>query len=190
MITIDLEDIKSRSLRISAFAEGGVEVEVTDTESYHFYSPQMPRLIVDIHNHRKGFTSTILKGLVKNQLYSIEGTDPDSKLKLVNGDCPRLCEARGEGFTCCSYTIIQENINLVPTVSWETGEGKKYTLPYEPLHLFELLSEGGVITHLQYLPQMQEYPSWIIGSDNTPCELTKEPTEKEMWEIVERTLVS
>tara|TARA_R110001592_G_scaffold1805_8_gene10818 strand:- start:6073 stop:6618 length:546 start_codon:yes stop_codon:yes gene_type:complete len=145
---------------------------------YNFYSDKAELLIDDIHDHRSGFNSTILKGTLRNILYKIDGEDPESKYRLEYGECKEGSER----------VIVQDNVVFKETCRFDQIEGTSYFMEHDVLHSIELMTPS-VITHMVRNPLVKQAPNFIIDTTKPfKCAFSEPKTDKECWEIIEYTI--
>ena len=77
MITID--ELKKLGGRIAYTPVGLIRIEYDKHHLYHFYSEHAPPLVIEnIHTHPHSFTSNVLKGGIRNDIYRYEETEEGS----------------------------------------------------------------------------------------------------------------
>lgn len=180
---MDIDKLKKYS---PFYAGAGVAgVALPDGSGYHFYTAKCPRLIDDLHSHKRSYTSTVIRGTVRNHLYAIKSLGKVGGLMLVNTDCELLCGKGG----CAASRVVQRNIDVVKIGEEITNQGESYSRNYYDFHKFELVSDGPVITYMQFKPIEQNVTQIIVSEDyltNKCC--PQNPTEDELWEMVQSTL--
>ena len=159
---------------------------INHDEGYHFYTAKAPRLIDDLHSHKRSYTSTILLGEISNHIYEIQGIDPTGGKLLVNIKCELLCGHGG----CASHEVVQSNLNVVEIANPVTKQGETYGLSFMDFHKFELLSDGPVITHMHFSTILQANTQIIVDKSyltNKCC--PPEVSEETLWRMVESCLL-
>ena len=145
---------------------------------YNFYSDKAEILVDDIHDHRSGFNSTVLKGTLRNIIYKIDGEDPESKYRLEYGECKEGSER----------VIVQDNILLKETCRFDTLEGSSYYMGHDVLHRIELITPA-IITHMVREPLVKSAPHFVIDKTNPfKCAFSEPKSKIECWEIIEHTI--
>jgi len=145
---------------------------------YNFYSDRAELLVDDIHDHRSGFSSTILKGTLRNILYKIDGQDPSSKFRLEYGECKEGVER----------VIVQDNVIFSETCRFDNIEGTSYYMEHDVLHNIELITPT-VITHMIRKPKAKDAPNFIVDTTKPfVCAFSEPKSKDECWEIIEYTL--
>ena len=168
------------------YAGAGVAgVIIKHNRAFHFYTSEAPRLIEDLHSHKRSYTSTVLKGRIRNNIYEIQGLDPINGKLLVNIQCELLCGKGG----CAQHEVVQRNLHVVKVAERITECGESYSLSYKDFHMFELLTDGPVITCMGYSPIQQPNTQILVDESylsNKCCPLN--PSEDELWEMVRSCL--
>lgn len=179
---MDIDALRNLGGTLHSPAQGVVGLSVGSNELYHFYSAKTAD-IDDIHNHRRSFTSTVLKGVLRNNVYTIV-KNPKSPLCLMQGSCLQFCKATKN---MCSADIIRlHRADVLLDHSFDTTKGSYY-LDYNTFHNLELLTPI-VITHIVWSQIQQAKPQFVrLGDDGAKCERI-DVSEKRMWEIIESTL--
>jgi len=176
MITID--ELRGLEGRIKVAGQGAIKYHVGD-ESYHFYDGTTHEVRnTGIHQHYGGFKSHILKGELKNYIYTIDGTDPDSTLQLI----------RKKDKTDTQYALEQDTVNLITACSFSTRAGESYYIHYQTYHSIEMMAPK-VVTHIRRIfPNMQPTIGYITDTTMPTAYENTRMTENEKWEIVEDIL--
>ena len=145
---------------------------------YNFYSDKAELLVDDIHDHRSPFSSTILKGTLRNILYKIDGQDTDSNYRLEYGECKEGTER----------VIVQDNVLYSETCRFDNIEGTSYSMDHDVLHRIELITPT-VITHMIRKPLVKDAPNFIVDKRKPfVCAFSKPKSKSECWEIIEYTI--
>ena len=164
---------------------GVAGVLISHNEAYHFYTVRAPRLLDDLHSHKRSYISKVVRGEICNHIYEIQGVDPDSDKLLVNTNCELLCGIGG----CAAHKVVQRNLNVVKVAEPITKQGETYGLTFMDFHKFELVSDGPVITHMHHSTVLQPETQIIVDESyltNNCC--PPEVSEDELWSMVESCL--
>lgn len=164
---------------------GVAGVLIKHDEAYHFYTAEAPRLIDDLHSHKRSYTSNVLLGEIRNHIYEIQGINPVNGKLLLNIKCELLCGIGG----CASHEIVRSSLNVVKIAELITKEGETYGLSYSDFHKFELVTPGPVITHMFYSKILQPNTQIIVDKSyltNTCC--PPNPSEEVLWRMIESCL--
>lgn len=148
------------------------------SQAYHFYSDKAEILVEDIHEHRFGFTSKVIKGELKNYIYDVHSSDPESTLQVERGECKPGAER----------IVEVANANVVELCTFVTSPGQTYSLHQTTLHRIECVTPK-VITVINREPMTELMPRFIIDTANpSVCAFSEPKSVKECWEIIEYTL--
>ncbi len=149
-------------------------------QAYHFYSGEIHQVRnTGIHSHHHSFTSKVLKGELKNYIYRVDGTDPDSTYQII----------RKKSRINAKYIIEQSNVNLIEACSFTTVAGQSYHIEYTTLHKIECKALK-VITYLNLKPLPRQ--KTINFATDTSLSMFSEPhspkSEAQCWEVIEDIL--
>ena len=178
-----LDNLKQHEVFLAGKGVAGVIVR--HDLAYHFYTEDCPRLIDDLHSHKRSYTSYIEYGEVRNHIYEIKGTNRFGGKFLMNIDCELLCGKGG----CAPHQIAQCNLNVEKIDEITTKQGESYSLTYDQFHKFELVSSGPVVTRMTYSKIMQPNTQIIVDRDYvmTKC-CPPTASENELWDMIESCL--
>jgi len=177
MITID--ELRKLGGLAKYNGTGVVKLHVGGSQIYRFYSDMAVTVTEGIHEHRCNFTSTVLKGVLKNHIYDVSGQDPDSTLQIVRSECKPNAEK----------IIEVPNATIAEQCNFTTLAGQSYYLAYNTLHHIERVTPK-VITVMKKEPNIQEAARIVMDASITDyvCPISVKKSEKECWEIIEYTL--
>ena len=186
---IDLDYLKSFRKRIYYFGLGFIQVILSPSHRLHFYSPELPAITEDIHNHRYDFISKVVKGELTQTCYALsdwglwfEKPDPPD-------GTPNVYIAKEES---CNPNIKTESpTKLVHLWPYATGsetyqEGESYIVKHYEQHTVKATNciTSLVRGHYKKQAAVVYYPR-----GKTPvCPFSKEIPEPELWEIIGRML--
>lgn len=181
MITID--QLKKLDGRISYAPVGVIRLEYAKDRLYHFYSEQAPAILMEnIHTHPHSFTSTIIKGGIRNHLYRVE----DSMVETEH--CVRSFAFRTKG---AKIKMEQSNVTYDRITTFDTYSDGEYRIHYTAMHMINILVPK-TITHLSCSPHIGALRDvYFVMKKNVSYdkeELRNLKTEDECWEIVADTL--
>jgi hypothetical protein len=182
---MDIDTLRKLDGKLHSPAAGVVGLSVGSSDLYHFFSQETSD-IDDIHNHRRSFTSNVIKGTIRNNIFDIVD-DPDSTKCVMKGMCLKFCKATQN---MCSRNIPTTRQNVATNIiaSFDTTEGQRYFLDYTTFHNLELLTPV-VITHVQWGEMKQTEPEFIRDTgNNIYCEHLQNISDNDMWEIIDTTL--
>lgn len=171
------------------FGLGFIQLKLSDVERMHFWTPDIPSPErEEIHNHRYDFSSIVLAGNLRHDVYHLDATvDPSADLRIVDG---------------CEYEIFETNCaptheGTVETVSpclvthigqFNLQAGSTYEFPHESFHTTEG-TEFAITKLIRKLPKPIEFASVIKKRGAaTACPFKdKLPTET-CWQHIDAAL--
>ena len=184
-----LEDLRAKAKKYGSdpywFGLGFIQLKLSDTERMHFWCPEIPSPErEEIHNHRYDFTSTVLAGELKHDVYhldaTISATAPDqiwaeAEWEIFETNCAPGKEGTVESVTPCLITNVGK-FNL--------KAGSTYEFPHDSFHT--TVDTKFAITHLtRVLPKPLEYAS-VIKKRGTPttCPFKDKMDKKVCWDHI------
>lgn len=171
---INLESLKKNHARLYYFGLGFIQLKINELERLHFYSPKLPAITEDPHNHRYGFLSRILKGKLTNHLFSIADIEDPCKAPyvLVNETCNPDIKAPSK------KTYVEMSENRIET--YEAGQS--YVMTPSMYHRVEAQD---CITYLVRTHYTSECASVALFRGKDPvCPFSKKIPEEELWSIM------
>lgn len=181
MITIDkLRDL-SRSYGSNPHYNGigMIRLRVSETQAYLFYSDLAVPFVNDIHDHRYSFSSDILRGTLRTDVYKFTESDEYTDLNIVR----RYWGDR-------EPEITAPNINLYKVCTFDAVEGETYNIDYRVFHHVTKTTPK-LITCMttQPLPWPVEANQFIESKSNPSAAIDfKTMSKGECWEVIEYTL--
>lgn len=166
---IKLDQLRKNHSRLYYFGLGFIQLKIDETYRLHFYSPELPSINEDIHNHRYHFTSKILKGTITNSYFAIGSGD--SHLKYNESCNPEIKAPR-----------IEEpcKADLVSIQTYQAGESYRITDD-----IFHTVKASDCITLLKRNSYTREFAQIVIPVGVQPvCPFSKKVDEEALWEIM------
>lgn len=181
MITIDKLRDSSKSYGSRPFYNGigMIRLRVSETQAYLFYSDRSEPYVNDIHDHRYSFSSAILKGSLRTDVFKFTESDKYTDLNVVR----RYWDDR-------EPEITAPNINLYKVCTFDAVEGETYNIDYRMFHHVTKLTPK-LITCMttQPLPWPVEANQFIESKSEPSAAITdKEMSRERCWEVIEYTL--
>jgi len=168
------------------FGLGFVQLKLSDTERMHFWLPEIPHPErEEIHNHRYDFSSVVLAGELRHEVYHLDATICTSSVpfetewEIFETDCAPGKEGTVETVTPCIVTKVG---------TFELAAGSAYEFPHESFHTTE--GTRFAVTHLtRVLPKPLEFASVIKrrGAETTCPFKVKLPPDT-CWQYVDAAL--
>jgi hypothetical protein len=156
-----------------------IRLRVSESQAYLFYSDHSEPFVNDIHNHRYSFTSDILKGTLRTEVYKFTETDEYTDLNVVR----RYWDKR-------EPEIMAANINLYKVCTFDAIKGDTYNIDYRVFHHVTKQTPK-LITRMttQPLPWPVEANQFIESKSNPSAPIDAKTMSKERcWEVIEYTL--
>lgn len=178
MLGMTVDSLKSECKMIHYFGLGFIQVKMSDTIRYHFYLPSGTLPVTapeeEIHNHRQGFKSYILKGALSQSIY--EQTEGNS-YECVPVSCDPKNAIKGIGSPCNFRVVARMHLK----------EGSFYSVHHNTFH--NVRSTFGAITALKMGPKQKEY-AYVIRPIGSPevCPFSIVIPEAKLWELVDASL--
>lgn len=172
---LDVNWLKTNCQMIHYFGLGFIQVKLTDRMRMHFYTKELPAIISkeEIHNHRYGFSSKILKGTLKQEAFST----------CYGNDYIWEQESCQEG-VICETPPIPCSIFCRETCVYKAGES--YYIDHETFHRVESDYAITFITRGDYQKKFAEVIR-PVGATKI-CPFSQKVDEIKLWEIVEKML--
>ena len=157
---------------------GVVKLPINSRYGYHFYSERAEIMCENVHEHRFNFRSTVLKGTLRNFLYTIKAGNPASSLIMEQGGC----------YAGSVKEIVASGFDLEESVTFDTSAGDSYWIRHDQLHKVQAVTNT-VITFLEKEPTVLEHGRLIHDTENpVPCAFSAPKPASECWDIIEYTL--
>ena len=171
----NIDWLKSNKTVIHYFGLGFIQLKLGPNYRLHFYTAKLPPIVghEDIHNHRYGFESFILKGRFFQQIYNIvEGDDYVMELE----SCEDGSESEYLG-TCDADLIHVSAYNA----------GSRYSVSHKAYH--SAFAEEA-ITLIRRPTEYAKDRATVVRPSGTPkvCPFSKKLPEAELWKIVEEMI--
>jgi len=169
---INLEELKKNHARLYYFGLGFIQLKIDETYRLHFYSPELPSITEDIHNHRYDFTSRILKGRIINRVWEVEETKRGEHV-IVNESCNPDISAPVLD-TPCKAELVEASIY---------SEGHNYQMKDDMFHQVE--APDGCITLLKRGDYTKEFAQIVLpkGKESV-CPFSKKIDDEVLWKIM------
>jgi len=181
MITIDkLRDLsRSYGSKPHYNGIGMIRLRVGETQAYLFYSDRSEPFVNDIHNHRYSFSSFIVKGILRTDVYKFTKSDKYTDLNVVR-----------RYWDNTKPEILAANINLYKVYTFDAIEGDTYNIDYRVFHHVTKQTPK-LITCMTTQPEPWPVKAnQFIESKSNPSEPIDAKTMPigECWEAIEYTL--
>lgn len=176
---LSVDYLKNNHTKIHAFGLGFIQIKLGEVERVHVYTAKVSLTTTEeeIHNHRYNFTSTILKGTLKNKIYQVEANE-NGKFMLIDEACNPNVAKSDKKLRVNQPKLITE---------FNTGIGQSYHIDKDVFHQVEALE--GTITLVERGPVVKSMAQIIYPEDiSTTCPFSSNLPEEELWKIVKECL--
>ena len=173
-----LDYLREHDCKPQWFGLGFIQVKTTAHERYHFWHPELMANVApeDIHDHRYGFTSRIIRGSMIHETYELEySVFADRERYYVSCDQANPGPV-GEKMPC---TVKQ-------TGSYLLKEGSYYHLPQGQFHR---VKADVCVTHVVRQTPAVELAR-VIRPKNAPhiCPFAVKMPEDALWKLMEEAM--
>jgi len=171
---LDLQTLKNQKIRLYYFGLGFIQLKLNETERLHFYSSKLPPITEDIHGHRYGFLSRILKGQLTNYYHEIYNIgEPNGTHWMVSESCNPEIKTPENNKTPCTEMLFD-------VMTYYPGESYVMTP-----HMYHRVEAQDCITYLIRTHKAGNFAQVIISQDKIPiCPFSKKIPEPELWDII------
>ena len=173
--------LKQHATKIHFFGLGFIQVKLRKNERYHFYSPELAAITPpeEVHDHRYGFTSTVIKGVLEQELYAVEA-DPEAiwgwQMRQVSCDPEK------------PTPTTSEPVRLIRILKSEQVERSSYQIEHGAFHKV-LPAKVNTITYLIRGPKIKEFARVVSKGKEEVCPFSKQMSEDECWVHVKKIIV-
>lgn len=170
--------LKQDATKIHFFGLGFIQVKVGKKERYHFYNPELAAFVPpeEVHDHRYAFTSSILKGVLSQEFYSIASdAKGDHVMRYVSCDPEKPAPDK------------RENVKLTLQNRTHSNRGSQYLISENAFHKV-LPVASNTITWLQREKITKEFARAVSPVKEEVCPFSKDLPEDELWAWVKRII--
>lgn len=170
---LDISKFKESARSIKEFGLGFIQVKMSETELYNFYTDKVPlfKNASAPHNHEFTFTSKILSGVLVETLYKVK-VDKDG----------------GGAFCGCGNTdkVITEKYQYYNDKVIVHSTGERYLRCKRTFH--SVVAEPNTVTHVVKFPTPNPIDAIVIAEkvEYIPSNLS----EDDLWSIVEEIITT
>ena len=170
---INIEWLKNNHERLYFFGLGFIQLKINEEYRLHFYIPELPSFVDHPHNHRYNFESTILKGILINNIYK---EVPGNDFIIQEDSC-------SEGFIP-SKEARKSNFTLVQSNSYSAGE--IYFMNHDVFHTVKANNAITLLKRSEYKKDLAEisFPS----TQKKVCPFMNKLSSDELWSYIEKSL--
>lgn len=178
------EYVREHSRHIHYFGLGFVQVKLDRPDPLgrgsetrmHFYTADLPAITgeEEVHNHRRSFTSTVVRGSFSQKFYAV--TPGDTHL-LELESCKEGVEAPAAPRPCSLVEMSRQIFR----------EGSEYWVHHDQFH--RVWVAGPTVTLLHLSSPLKDHAEVVrpVGAEKV-CPFSKKVPEDQLWQIVKRML--
>lgn len=170
---LDIDFLKANCQRLYFFGLGFIQVKLNESERVHFYTNAFQKTTVaeEVHNHRYDFESTIIKGLIVQELFSYRLEDEGDSWITKETCNPEIKQVFDKHR--CTTKLVQRQMLLA---------GSSYWIDHNTLHR---VASDGAITYLKRGPYMKDEADVIYPIDLMPtCPFSVKVSDDDLWEVI------
>lgn len=174
---LDVNWLKKNCQRLYFFGLGFIQIKINDDYRVHIYTDKLPRSTTeeDVHNHRYGFTSWVLKGTLIQHTFRAVDT-PHGEFFQTKETCNPNNKKEFEKYPC----------DLIRTGIQELKAGSSYSIHHDTLHR---VFSTTAVTLLQRGPYEKDEADVVYRKGEPPgCPFATKVRGELLWEIIEEAL--
>lgn len=182
---IDLDNLRSNHSRMYYFGLGFVQLKIDETWRLHFYSPELPPVTEEVHDHRYDFESTTLAGAITNAFFDVQVRPPFWGRVATNFERDKMHVMRAES---CNPSVeapsteIPCEVSLSGVKTFAKGDVNRMSH-----HRFHRVTSGDCITLLKRGPYQKEFAHVVSFAGTKPvCPFSVKIPEEDLWGIMGR----
>lgn len=176
---LNIDWLKSNHKLIHYFGLGFIQVKISDSTRFHFYTKELPAIVGDeeIHDHRYSFSSHVLRGGLHHSIYTL--TESDSGDHLLEQESCQVndLDHKFADPKKCNVKLISNNYYVA---------GSYYYLDHETLHQ---VKSDYAVTYLMKKSTTYEkqFANVVrpIGAEKV-CPFSQQISSDRLWQIVEQ----
>ncbi len=173
---LSVEVLKAQCKLIHYFGLGFIQLKVSDSRRYHFYTKELPPIVPeeDIHNHRYDFRSIILAGSLCQEIYQLL---PGDRYVCEDESCKAEVKAPSKP-SPCTIGLLSRHIYTA---------GSEYFIRHQTFH--KVKAYGDCITQIDRTDYKKEYAQVVRPvNEIAVCPFSQKIEESRLWEIVGRMI--
>jgi hypothetical protein len=173
-----VEWLQENSYKAHFFGLGFIQVKLNDYQRLHFYHPDLPAFVEDMHDHRYHFISKVLKGCLSFELWDTDTVDGVTWLAEFES-----CKEPGAEST---ETISPEFVQLSYLGKYEVCSGSSYYMNMNTFHTVKPKFDygGPCVTFLTRTQPQKPAARVIRGSGEKICPFSQPIPADRLWALV------
>lgn len=170
------------------FGLGFIQVKMSPRDRFHFYHKDLTAIVENPHDHRYNFVSNVLKGTLETHVW--EECAADHRAKVIAEVEYASCQKDGKDIVVPNpYPAYVEHSGY-----FRVSGGSSYYINQNTFHSVSPdFKDGPCITMLERGRVEKEFAKVLkvdkwAGIPTDTCPFSKELSDDELWEIVERCI--
>lgn len=178
-----LDLLQKSHTKIHFFGLGFIQVKMNDDSRYHFYHPELESFVENPHNHRYYFTSTVIRGSLRNHIWGF------TTHQEIQGDVPAVLR-----YESCDPTKPPPDtkcpVRVKKISSFDIHAGSSYYMDSDTYHQVERVGDAPCVTHLVRGPKVDDWAGVIcLEGKEDLCPFSRNLSEDDLWRIVSECIL-
>jgi hypothetical protein len=173
-----VEWLQENNYKAHFFGLGFIQVKLNDYQRLHFYHPDLPAFVEDMHDHRYHFVSKVLRGCLSFELWDTD---------IVDGvTWTAEFESCKEPDAESTETIPPEFVQLSYLGKYEVCSGSSYYMNMNTFHTVKPKFDygGPCVTFLTRTQPQKPAARVIRGSGEKICPFSQPISDDRLWALV------
>lgn len=170
---LNIDFLKLNCQRLYFFGLGFIQLKLNNLERIHFYTNAFDKTatVEEIHNHRYNFESTIVKGVLVQELFSYQ-MDNKGNYWITKETCNPATKQIFDKHLCTIKLIQRQTFSA----------GQSYWIDHNTLHRVE---SNDAITYLKRSCYMKNEADVVYPVDLVKtCPFSVHISDDELWEVI------
>ena len=174
---LNLDFLKSEAKSVHAFGLGFIQLKLSEHHRLHFYCPEVTLTVgeEDVHDHRYGFKSEVIKGSLENSLFVLDFSQNTHLLREESCNPNRPVENK-DNIICGLNELGQ----------FTTLAGSTYSLSKDTLHRVE--TKRAITFLTREVPTKDAARVVIKANGPVICPFSVNLNEEELWRLIAREI--
>lgn len=173
---LEMDWLKANHTKLHYFGLGFIQLKLSQDDRLHFYTDKLPAIVSEeeIHNHRYNFTSSVLKGILHQELFEIVQGNTHT---VEEESCQEGVKPEGHFPSLCG--ILRSSMHSYIEGSW-------YFIYHDTFHR---VKSSDCITYLTRGTYQKPMAKVIrpVGADKV-CPFSVKVEDSVLWEIIEEMI--
>lgn len=176
----DIDWLRRRAQSIHFFGLGFVQVKLDERQRWHFYHPSHAAFVDEPHDHRYGFISHVVKGVLLNKVWV-------STLEPGKGDIVSVSCKEGED----EPIVLHSDVNMTIGCSFDVSAGASYVMKPDAFHTVQpMFTHGPCVTTVIRDNVVKDRARVYRADPSAPrvCPFSEKLSDETLWAIVRKCL--